>query len=159
MSDLMPCPFCGKPPRVFLDQVGCADKKCAGSMVLCWPQHWNTRQPAPSGNGWLPIESAPKDGTQILGRVDYTDQTWTVVYFGGFHPNSPGKHVWRDAFSKRPVQSFEAWMPLPPAPGEAAESVPAECAVCNYIQAGCAIPSDIGHTCKPAATKENHNEL
>ena len=46
-----------------------------------------------------------------------------------------------------------------PAPGEAAESVPAECAVCNYIQAGCAIPSDIGHTCKPAATKENHNEL
>ena len=50
MSDLMPCPFCGKPPRVFLDQVGCADKKCAGSMVLCWPQHWNTRQPAPSAS-------------------------------------------------------------------------------------------------------------
>jgi hypothetical protein len=65
---------------------------------------------------WQSIETALKDGRQILGRVDYTDQTWTVVYFGGFHPNSPGKHVWRDAFSKRPVQSFEAWMPLPPAP-------------------------------------------
>ena len=67
---------------------------------------------------WRPLSEAPRDGTQILGRVDYTDQMWTVVYLGGFHPNSPGKHVWRDAFSKRPVQEFEAWMPLPEPPKE-----------------------------------------
>ena len=65
---------------------------------------------------WRSIETAPKDGTHIFGCVNYTDQPMTVVYFGGFHPNSPGKSVWRDAFSRRPVQEFDAYMPLPEPP-------------------------------------------
>lgn len=63
--------------------------------------------------GWMPISTAPKDGAHILGEVLYTDQAQTVVYFGTFHPNSPGRPVWRDAFSKRPVQDFTRWQPLP----------------------------------------------
>ena len=45
MSDLKPCPFCGKTPvQVGPDEwVKCADIGCAGSVILARPERWNTR--------------------------------------------------------------------------------------------------------------------
>jgi len=70
---------------------------------------------------WQPIETAPKDGTPILACCGGYDEehsrgSWPMtVYYGTYHPNSPGKKEWRDhSGHKRPY--LEYWMPLPPTP-------------------------------------------
>jgi hypothetical protein len=71
------------------------------------------------------METAPKDGTPILAcRVGYeTDTSYVLhpaggpitVYFGNYHPNSPGKGEWRDGSGhRRPYLTH--WMPLPEPP-------------------------------------------
>lgn len=72
---------------------------------------------------WRPIETAPKDGTPILAcspgyEGEFQRGSWpTTIFWGTYHPNSPGKGEWRDgAGHRRPY--FTHWMPLPKSPKE-----------------------------------------
>jgi len=65
--------------------------------------------------GWRPIESAPRDGTNIIA---YDDGATTVVFYDDerndwFYPYKGGKTRWN---------TVTHWMPLPDAPAEGAES-------------------------------------
>jgi len=74
---------------------------------------------------WQPIATAPKDGTPILACFEgyEVDATYNLhpsshpitVYWGTYHPNSPGKNGWRDGNGHlRPYMTH--WMPVPPPP-------------------------------------------
>ena len=62
---------------------------------------------------WMPIESAPKDGTRLLGAVKdevliigwiASIEAWGPIDDGGF-----GLPSWSD-------EEVDGWMPLPPPP-------------------------------------------
>jgi hypothetical protein len=131
---LLPCPFCAGKfiiPELARNKYYfyCQDCECCGgaseSRELAYTK-WNNRariviakketpydnQPLPASNGWKPIETAPKDGTEILG------------YFGGLDVI-----YWRENKSYPKLSSWchhcditlinpkpTHWMPLPAAP-------------------------------------------
>jgi hypothetical protein len=74
--------------------------------------------------GWRKIDSAPKDGTPIMGCVYYPEYPGCEysprrIYWASYHPNSRGKECWRDAkICGRKMEAVTHWMPLPPPPNE-----------------------------------------
>jgi hypothetical protein len=67
-------------------------------------------------NNWKPIETAPMDGTIILGVWESENYYFpTAVYFGHYHPNSRGNLCWRDASGRNKIR-VSHWQPLPIAP-------------------------------------------
>lgn len=91
-----------------------------------------TRTPDPTPVAWMPIESAPKDGTMLRLFVDYTNgdhplddatKSWTIG-FNGFEDT--GEDEWKFAGWCWTHDHFVegkgvpiGWQPLPPAPGDA----------------------------------------
>lgn len=75
------------------------------------------------GDGWLPIESAPKDGTLIdLWSDEYG--RLTDCYWGAPMAYEGGETGWVHAHSNEWAESpdeFVHWRPLPSAPSEGAE--------------------------------------
>ena len=77
---------------------------------------------------WLPIETAPKDGTRILAcmgpphEVPPPDYDWAyapvTVSWRTYHPNAKGKPMWRDPSGIK-QEYVQWWMPLPDPPCEA----------------------------------------
>ncbi|MDR3547041.1 MAG: DUF551 domain-containing protein [Candidatus Pacebacteria bacterium] len=68
---------------------------------------------APSAEGWRPIESAPKDGTEVLvARVNSNGHEIIKAYFDGQFPNYP----WFDGSELREHNWPTHWMPLPDPP-------------------------------------------
>lgn len=61
---------------------------------------------------WQPIETAPKDGTQILGYTVWPALTAVRWAQESFYYGRPG---WEDEFSNVEWQPTH-WMPLPPPP-------------------------------------------
>ena len=70
-------------------------------------------QPAPSG--WRPIETAPKDGTEVLMVFVFEDDETLhrVVRWDGSE-----MWPWRDEYTGYREGEAKGWMPLPPAPGK-----------------------------------------
>jgi hypothetical protein len=71
---------------------------------------------------WQPLDTAPHDGTEILGV--YACEHYyhpTTVFWGVYHPNAPGRPCWREARGRNKVLVTH-WMPLPPRPGGVEES-------------------------------------
>ena len=69
--------------------------------------------PTPQGDGWLPIESAPKDGTRIL--------VWRKYEYAYDH-DLIGIDHWRDGrwrFSRLQMQPTH-WRPFPATPAKGA---------------------------------------
>lgn len=68
-----------------------------------------SRAPTGDGVGWKPIETAPKDGTRVLGLCDnYYRPCAEEIYW-----QRPG--VWLRESEKNVVNPTH-WMPLPPPP-------------------------------------------
>lgn len=70
---------------------------------------------------WKNIDTAPKDGTIILACSDYNPKE---KYFSGhpmtvrwevYHPNSPGKGLWRDKNGHK-MMHLTHWTELPKPP-------------------------------------------
>lgn len=72
----------------------------------------NCPAPAGEGDGWLPIDSAPKNGRFLIGGLTITGNTpWHIEIVS--YRDSPGRPIFgHDSFA--PTH----WMPLPPSPGE-----------------------------------------
>ena len=70
-------------------------------------------QPAPSG--WRPIETAPKDGTEVLMVFVFEDgeTLHRVVRWDGSE-----MWPWRDEYTGYREGEAKGWMPLLPAPGK-----------------------------------------
>lgn len=88
---------------------------------FCFVANILTRNPAAVPDGWLPIESAPKDGTLILA-CDSRIQEWMLVVsweqdtdmpmYGWMTLDGTGYHD----------ESLTHWMPLPAPPQPTNES-------------------------------------
>lgn len=65
---------------------------------------------------WQPIETAPKDGTAVLGftpeRAGYVaTQSYEIIHWSGW-----GGGVWENVTGYKPSCRFTHWMPLPKPP-------------------------------------------
>ena len=130
---LLPCPMCGSPGflhaiephthgplAAFMpDHPGSAYVECTGCTVALSAGNeadaiaaWNRRAGltiVAEGDGWLPIETAPRDGTRVLGfgphdsrghyinAVIFYRDMWTITWMTGYG---------------EPTH----WRPLPPPP-------------------------------------------
>jgi len=118
--ELNACPFCGGVAHLYnyLEEAGAEclechakilrshDKFCSGSGMQVAATAWNTRT-----SQWQPIESAPKDGTEILAwdgqgqaTIHWSDGRWSLVYAG-----------WRAEDGD--FDGAISWQALPAAPG------------------------------------------
>lgn len=120
---LAPCPFCGRSATI--EQIGnswqstiyqCDNCGCSleTGEEFDHGKLWNTRAPIPeagNGDGWLPIETAPKDGTQVLcaffswGEPDKGYSMEVVSWMGD---------CW--ASEAYPIYPPTHWRPLPSPP-------------------------------------------
>lgn len=74
--------------------------------------------------GWQPIETAPKDGTEVLLFTvqeidDFCDEAFTAVQIGHWDfGNDRGDRVWHRpaGWHQTKIGDPTHWMPLPPAP-------------------------------------------
>lgn len=135
LADLLPCPFCGGRAEI-VDELLTFHSMCTlcgatgsvSSYLNGALDSWNRRS-QPVVSQWLPIESAPKDGTEVLlfGRDCVTYGSWSepssiprLVYQDGFAP----EHVWEEfepywasadgGFTEEHPPTH--WQPLPPPP-------------------------------------------
>lgn len=79
---------------------------------------WSTPLFSSPLSGWRPIDTAPKDGSTILGA--YADKVLTVRWEADGYENRGGKPAWIDGSFDRSEEYFTHpvthWMPLPSAP-------------------------------------------
>jgi hypothetical protein len=122
-----PCPLCGSSsaPRETQEDELC--RECHGNGVVkihhgvsvcprCRGRCWEPASPlGPSaGEGWQPIETAPKDGTTVLLFDPANEEIERGVDVGFFH-GGVFEWLWsRDACNGNPTH----WMPLPAPPQE-----------------------------------------
>jgi len=71
---------------------------------------------------WKPIETAPMDGTIVLACGDYDPAEKfglqshpMTVRWEVYHPNAPGKGLWRDKNGHK-MMHLTHWMPIPNPP-------------------------------------------
>ena len=82
------------------------------------PEGGDVTQAAPEG--WMPIETAPKDGTYIL--LGSADGSWIArnypVYQSGYRPDNPWQSMMlnHEHMGRYPKAKPTHWMPLPAAP-------------------------------------------
>lgn len=67
---------------------------------------------------WQPIETAPKDGTDLLLAVSYGEIRTTRL--GAWRQRRPGKYAWLQHHTFEPFTGeVTHWMPLPEPPKDA----------------------------------------
>lgn len=98
------CPKCGHNRNT--SSVSSIDHDTHKSCQMCgakWQEHGMLERA-----GWLPIESAPRDGTPVLVFQDCNGEPeYSVGYFNDYHQK------WTDGeYTLDPTH----WMPLPPPP-------------------------------------------
>jgi Lar family restriction alleviation protein len=111
--NLLPCPFCGSADVSFDGEsyhsfVVCGNCEAKGPAFSCEETGimdkaivaWNQR------GAWQPIETAPRDGTGIIGLFPYNPRR-KIVWFTGGRWTDDGSHALID-----PTH----WQPLPSPP-------------------------------------------
>lgn len=120
----------------WLDGEGDADEDCGQQLVERLLQAWRSALSAPAieADGWLPIDSAPKDGTRVLIRsvcFQWNSDICQNVAIGhraveaSFRAGMMGtEQAWREWCGDEKVFStdwliVDAWAPLPSPPAHA----------------------------------------
>lgn len=123
---LKPCPFCGD--TMFLTIASSRfTETLAGWQVECGCHiygpfertreeaitAWNTRPTPAQEQGWMPIETAPRDGWKILATDRFhQERTWVVWWKG---------NEWVCDHHNGRVVGLTDWRPLPSTPTEGGE--------------------------------------
>lgn len=138
MSELLPCPFCGGEAKlIYKDSTiiclaNCGSLMCDHEVSNSLISAWNTR-----ADGWQPIETAPKDGTDILVNASDSlsggllSQINPNIAYPAYWSemrviqNNVGSwmhdSVWRSSIDRYLHYPFPTkWMPLPTPPEEGA---------------------------------------
>ena len=130
---LIPCPFCGGEGvqcntwnlgdvGVTLHAISCFVSRggCGARSRWCHTtteavEAWNRRATPGGGDGWRPIETAPKDEAHLCAHGHYLwVRAWETDPSSSFHPRwSPPPYRWYG----EPTH----WMPLPAPPRPAPE--------------------------------------
>lgn len=79
------------------------------------------RRTTPDREAWQPIETAPRDGTPIIGCTFHPQLMHLyapcTIFWAAYHPNSEGEKTWRtSAICGNKMKGVTHWMPLPTAP-------------------------------------------
>lgn len=134
VAGLLPCPFCNGEAVVSGDSGGGDDETGEGpwrvTHILCGNdacpmqpgiygeeleevamKAWNTRA---NSQEWQPIETVPKDGTEVLLAHDLTGVVWTDEWMSRWGASG----CWRqyEAWQKGLIEGPTHWMPLPAPP-------------------------------------------
>jgi hypothetical protein len=129
MTELLPCPFCGgrmQFRKALWPSEGDTDAVIHAEPTVCgltdfslgnWDETvlaaWNRRAtPEAPSDAWQPIETAPKDGTWILGWAQ-SDSTPYRVSWGRNHN---GSMTWCTSSFSFVGGYITHWMPLPAPP-------------------------------------------
>lgn len=71
--------------------------------------------PAVTFGEWMPIESAPKDGTRVLLHARHTAHSWPIIV--AYWRSGPRGTGWFGGKANHaPDGAFTHWMPLPSPP-------------------------------------------
>ena len=104
------CPDCG-----YTD----LDKLIHGDHHLCKRAKFPTPAPAGQDGGWRTIETAPKDGTLILGWDNKIMRgKGAACVMGWFRNETTQKHEWMNFWNAYRVDVPCWWQPLPPPPAQ-----------------------------------------
>lgn len=73
---------------------------------------------APDTNGWMPIETAPKDGTLFIGYggYQYPDDTGPTTYTDILEYSGDPEWPWRNSDSLCRADCYSHWQHLPKPP-------------------------------------------
>lgn len=125
LAALAACPFCGKaaefdPPAVYSGAPVFTVRCCIADTGMCFSKEaaikkWNRRALAarPPGDGWVLIESAPRDGTSVLGWGVCAGYAPPKAWIMRIMPDET-EGYWR-RFDGARVRATH-WRELPPAP-------------------------------------------
>jgi hypothetical protein len=86
-----------------------------------------TPQPADAGHAWQPIETAPRDGTPILGCI-FNEKFLhlyapTTIFWAAYHPNAEGEKTWRTSpICGNKMRGVTHWMPMLATPNEGSDA-------------------------------------
>ena len=131
---LLDCPFCGNQAKLVPECLGHWEITCTNCACVSQSEDskekaitaWNTRSPT-----WMPIESAPKDGTIVILKAgdwyfeaywDFIDSDTGPMWLAqneGVHP--PSWHdgaCWSNNADEEQSELPTHWLPLPLPPKE-----------------------------------------
>jgi hypothetical protein len=65
--------------------------------------------------GWRPIETAPRDGTQIIIPSQFAQMDADIA---AYDPSCPSGHYWWSIKLELSIDEPKWWMPIPEVPNE-----------------------------------------
>jgi hypothetical protein len=99
IEGILPCPFCGAEAAQPKYDFGIFNVTCKSCLATASPSAWNARTEIQ----WQPIETAPKDGTEILAYWTYA-KDHEVLHWGTCS--------WKNHKDGAYVTKPDYWLPL-----------------------------------------------
>lgn len=95
--------------------------------ILANADQFDAAKALAASGAWQPIETAPRDGTPVLGCVFHEKLLHlyapTTIYWAAYHPNAEGEKTWRTSLiGGHKMRGVTHWMPIPTVPTEGSDA-------------------------------------